>query len=54
LVTDRYGWDGIVPALEKAWFKAINPNSAGDSASSDKPAQSFAGYHASKIGRAKS
>ncbi len=29
LVTEQYGWDGIVPALEAAWFKAIAPVSAG-------------------------
>jgi glycosyltransferase involved in cell wall biosynthesis len=54
LVTERYGWDGIVPALETAWFKAINPNSTENSVSSDEPAQSSARYHASKIGGAKS
>lgn len=54
LVTERYGWDGIVPSLEAAWFKALAPNSGKNSVSSDEPAQSSAGYHTSKIGGAKS
>jgi polysaccharide biosynthesis protein PslH len=50
LVTERYGWDGIVPALETAWLKALNPSSTGNSVSSDAPPQSSADYHVSKIG----
>jgi polysaccharide biosynthesis protein PslH len=54
LVTDRYGWDRIVPALETVWLKTLAPISTANPVSPVQSAQSSAGHLAGKIGGAQS